>query len=246
MRRRRYALMLAANAAAWSSDACRSGQTRVGEGPLLVLPFAVEPASEAWMGEPLAEEARRTLARAGATVAQPRAPNRGEYLLTAMLVEGAGVTARVRLSRTADSSIVFDQVLQFALESLSTLPGQITFLVTDAFGRPAGPAARLAPTRAYRTYLRALAYRGSGDIPDVRWAAELFRQVIAADSGFAPAWRGLTECLRRVGGSDGGATAVERDEFRLATARLAALDSAMMAGPVPRPAGGDSLDLQGR
>ncbi len=216
---------MAAGAAAWSGFACHPARPPLQAGMIAVLPFSMEPASDGWMGEALAEETGGALARGGIGIAPLDNPGSAEYRLAGTVANGAVVAARVRLSRKTDSLIVLEQVFQLAPESLGTLPGRIASVVTDAFGRHTDPAARPAPTRAYLTYLRALAYGHSRDTSDLRWAAELFRQVIAADSEFAPAWNGLAGTLQVLAAAGGQGATVLETERREAVRRGTVLDS---------------------
>lgn len=223
----RWAVHLA-GAVVGLTPACRPAAPPVGPVTVDVLPFTVEPASEAWMAAPLAEETVRTLVDHATILPLPPSTAQSAYVLTTNLVVGRVFMISTRLVRVADSHTVVDRAFDVAPASLGTLPGHLASVVAAALGRPLGTGDQPAPTPAYLTYLRALAYRRGGDSTDVRWAAELFRQVIAADSEFAPAWRGLVEALRTLSEGHNAVEGADVEELGEALGRLQALDSAAL------------------
>ncbi len=211
-------LPFTAGAAVWLGLACSAAPPGVKAGTVAVLPFTVEPSTEAWMGEPLAEETARALSRVGDTIVQVAPLATSAFRLKVTLSRGRHLIVRSNLTSSVDQAGVFSHAYELPAESLTSLPDHLSAEVLAAFGRTVRVPASPTGTAAYLTYLRALTYRHS-DVPaDLRWAAELFRQVLNADSSFGPAWEELAAVLDHL--TDGGkhATPPEAEELRHARA----------------------------
>lgn len=198
--------------------ACAPARPAVKAGTVAVLPFTVEPSTETWMGEPLAEETARALSRVGDTVVRVAPVATAAFRLEVTLSRGRHLTIRSNLTSSTDQAGVYSHAYELPAESLTSVPDLLSAEVLAAFGRTVRVPTSPTGTAAYVTYLRALAYRHSDAPADLRWAAELFRQVLSADSSFGPAWQELAAVLDRV--TDGGlhATPEEMEELRHARA----------------------------
>jgi len=87
------------------------------------------------------------------------------------------------------------------LSDLFTVQDEIALRVAEAMKQhlTSSDRASLASTRAremsaYDFYLRGLAYRREFGHRSLRFALEMFRHALAIDSGYAPAWAGLSTC----------------------------------------------------
>jgi len=225
-------MRLLALAAALSLPACRPSPARLARGPVAVLPLTVQPSAEGWMGPVLAGEIRRILG------AEPGLTDRATgtaYVLRGDLMVGRAFTARVRLVRQADSADVLERTIAVAPADVATLPWMVVSALSVAFGdtiwQPRPPA-----SPAYLTYLRALAYRDGPEPADRRWAAELLRQVVAADSAFAPAWNALADVLQGLASADPGESSAIEVERRFAASQAFRLGRDTPGPVLPRPA----------
>lgn len=214
-------LTFTAGTVVWLGLACPPARPALKAGTVAVLPFTVEPSTEAWMGEPLAEETARALSRVGDTIVRVAPAATSAYRLEVTLFRGRQLTVRSNLIRAADQAGVYMHAYELPTESLPSLPDHLSAELLGALGRTVHTPRDPSGTAAYLTYLRALSYRHSDASADLRWAAELFRQVLSADSSFGPAWQELAEVLDRV--TDGGkhATPSEAEELRHARAWMA-------------------------
>lgn len=188
----------------------------------------------------MAEETERALSAAGITVLP--IGSSADYRLITTLTLGDRLAVRNRLVDSRDSSRVIDLVYDIPSESLGSLTDRIASVVLTGLGRPQRPFAIPTQTPAYLTYLRALSYRRSANPADVRWAAELFRQVIAADSGFSPAWHGLAGALQAIAVAEGRRSPGLETEWREAVRRSAGLDSVAAVGRRPVVAGAEGRE----